>query len=196
MHISYIEIFKNIYTHCLPFLSYLEVMLWEGDVSLSVCATTPISFCTVCYHYVESSLLILSTDIECSLLSPLSIKSYVISTIVISIFICDITWTLDAHPISYSHAPESKQRCTLLINFTISKYLSYLPVQLYHITTTLYHLNFGHISSHYFAVERNWHLSTIHIFFNCVIMITKILAHMGVEPMTFALLARRSNQLS
>ena len=32
--------------------------------------------------------------------------------------------------------------------------------------------------------------------FTCVIMITKVLAHVGVEPMTFALLARRSNQLS
>ena len=66
-------------------------MLWEGDVSLSVCATTPILFCIVCYRYVESSALILFTDIECSLLSPLSIKSYVISPIVISICICDIS---------------------------------------------------------------------------------------------------------
>ena len=130
-------------------------MIWEGDVSLSVCATTPILFCIVFYRYVESSPLILSTDIECSLLSPLSIKSYVISPIVIIICICDISWTLDAHPISYSLAPESKQRCTLLINFTIFKCMSYIPVQLYHITTTLYHLNFGYISSHYFAVERN-----------------------------------------
>ena len=139
----------------MSFLSCLEVMLWEGDVSLSLCATTPILFCTVCYRYVESSPLILFTDIEISLLSPLSITSYVISPIVISICICDISWTLDAHPISYSHAPESKQRCTLLINFTILKYMSYLPVQLYHITTTPYHLNFGHISSHHFSVERN-----------------------------------------